>query len=158
MSLANCCGLHTQRLGLQVPPLFQVPVQFTCVVTVQVVPMVAQQEPVGGGQGLGLQVPPLIQEDPVQFASVVDVQSPLVAQQEPVGGCGQVLGLQVPPLIQEDPVQFACVVGVQSPLVAQQAPVGEPELSKRTRITLPRSVPAMPPSGTIGLPPAWRAG
>ncbi len=44
------CG---QGLGLQVPPLVQVPLQLACVVTEQV-PLAAQHEPVGCAQGLGL--------------------------------------------------------------------------------------------------------
>lgn len=84
-------GVH--GFGTQERPEVQVPVQLTCVVTVQV-SGVAQHAPVVvGGHGFEVQTPPWAQP-PAQFASVVTVQVPST-QQEPVGGVA--VGLSSPP-------------------------------------------------------------
>ena len=103
-----------------------VPVQFACVVTVQVL-AAAQQEPVTGGgitvHGFGMQMPAWVQVlAPAQFACVVNVQVPARSQQEPVGWTHG-FGVQTPAWVQV-PVQFACMVTVQIPAGAQQDPVG----------------------------------
>jgi len=73
-------------LGSQLANMVHSPVHSDCTVTRQE-PSLAQQVPLGCGQGLGSQrvLDPRQVAGEAQFASVVTVQLPVGAQQAPVG-------------------------------------------------------------------------
>jgi len=86
-------------LGVQLANMVQLPEQKAWGVTVQE-PSPAQQEPLGGGQGLGLQVAPPVQlPGAAQSASRPTTHEASGWQQAPVG-CGQRFGLQLAPGVQ----------------------------------------------------------